>query len=547
LVPRENIESFVRDFDFFPYPLTVTDTEGRVIAGNRAFEDIGVESFPHEFFKLENSAEWETGGTRYRIYFRSKNFEDQQFILVLLVPLDPGMIPMEELTELLNASSDGIVVSDEKGTILSINRAYEELIGVKAEDFIGQPVEELVRRGYLEDLVTPKVLREKRKVSMFREVRGKEILFTGSPVFGPDGKIKRVIANVRDLTALNSLRRQLAEAEEREKRYSQALAELQFQLSGKDLIVASEAMRKTVSIALRAASSDCPVLITGETGTGKELLAALIHRHSERRTKPFIVVNCGALPASLAESELFGYTGGAFTGARSSGKPGLFELANEGTIFLDEIGDLDPSIQVKVLRVIQEGEFYRLGSREPTKVNVRVIAATNKDLQNMVQRGAFREDLYYRLNVVSIVVPPLRSRREDIPALTDYFLKKFNEKYNCQKEISPRALAYFFSYNWPGNVRELQNVVERLVLLTEGQRIEGEMVERILFDIQQESKNGKEERLALKGIIEDVEKKTIIQAYKELGSTRKVAKALGIHQSTVVRKLKKYKEGVPGQ
>lgn len=310
--------------------------------------------------------------------------------------------------------------------------------------------------------------------------------------------------------------------------------------TGKVIVGNSIKMKQVFDLVDRVAKSNATVLITGESGTGKELIANAIHFNSDRKEKPYIKVNCGAIPETLVESELFGHEKGAFTGAVSS-KPGRFERADGGTIFLDEVGELIPAVQVKLLRTLQEKEIERVGGTDTVKVDVRVLAATNKDLKKMVEEGTFREDLYYRLNVIPIELPALRERRDDIPELIDYFITKFSKEMAKNKlEISKDALNILVSYDWKGNIRELENVIERLVILSKENSID---VENLPKEIQNQDSLMKQFELPEDGInLEEVEKSLILQALKlsENNQTR-AAQLLGITRHTLIYRMDKYK------
>ncbi|NLZ90935.1 MAG: sigma 54-interacting transcriptional regulator, partial [Clostridiales bacterium] len=309
-----------------------------------------------------------------------------------------------------------------------------------------------------------------------------------------------------------------------------------------DILGVSDGIEYAKKIARMVANSNSTVLIRGESGTGKELFARSIHRASRRKDGPFVPVNCGALPDSLLESELFGYEEGAFTGARRGGKQGLFRFADGGTLFLDEIGELSPHLQVKLLRVLQEGGIRRVGGTEETKVDVRIIAATSRNLEEMLEQGLFRDDLYYRLNVVPLFVPPLRQRKEDIPILVDSFIGKVSENMGKPvKGITRQAVEKLTSYNWPGNVRELSNVIERAINLVQGGYIEER---HIILDMRYADREGggnllKDDR-TLRQILEETEKRVLKEAVERLGSSRRVGAALGISHTAVIKKMKKY-------
>jgi sigma-54 specific flagellar transcriptional regulator A len=314
-----------------------------------------------------------------------------------------------------------------------------------------------------------------------------------------------------------------------------------------EFIGQSPAIKEILSIINKLSKTDSTVLIMGESGTGKELVAKMIHQKSTRATKPFIPVNCGAIPSELLESELFGHEKGAFTGAVYS-RPGRFELAHEGTIFLDEIGDMPLHLQVKILRVIQERTFERIGSTKPLHVNVRIIAATNKNLENEVKEGKFREDLYWRLNVVPLLIPPLRERKEDIPILCEYFINKFSEKFGYELKIKSDAFDLLLNYLWPGNVRELENLIERLYVLSENGVITiNDLPERIKFsesffsrNIIPEELNPFASSIDLNEVIKEYEKKLILHALNLNGWVKsRAAKYLRINRTTLIEKMKR--------
>ncbi len=315
-----------------------------------------------------------------------------------------------------------------------------------------------------------------------------------------------------------------------------------------DFVCESHAMATVLEEILAVSKYDCNVLITGDTGVGKEKVANIIHKNSNRKMQPFIKVNCASISPTLIESEFFGYEKGAFTGANAAGKKGYFELADNGAIFLDEIGELQPDMQAKLLRVIQDGEFFRVGGTVPVKTNVRIISATNRDLEDFIEDGRFRRDLYYRLNVVRIKVPNLRERTGDIPALVSHFLKKYSDKFEIQRKIDEDAVEYLKQCEWPGNIRELENMVQRLMISAKGEQItlldvmrelHAEVFETTGLDFSPlESADGKV--MDLEKMVNNFEKNIIKHACEKYGSTRKVARAIGISQTQLVRKKKKY-------
>jgi len=363
-----------------------------------------------------------------------------------------------ELEAIIHSSYDGIWITDGEARVLDINEAYERITGIRKEEVIGRTMYELVEDGYFDQSATVRVIEEQKSVTINQTVRGgKQILVTGNPIYGPNGELFRVVTNVRDITELATIHEQLAREKERAQKYKAELTHLRSrQIEDSELVFRSKLMNQVVELAMKVADVDSTLLITGESGTGKELVAKLIHRQGKGDAYPFISINCGAIPEQLLESELFGYEGGAFTGAKREGKPGLFELAHEGTLFLDEVAELPLAIQVKILRAIQEKTINRIGATKGIHITVRIIAATHRDLAKMMREGTFREDLYYRLMVVPIYVPPLRERKEDVPLLIHHFLDHFNKHFGYAKTISPTAVDKLVNYAWPGNVRELK-------------------------------------------------------------------------------------------
>lgn len=451
----------------------------------------------------------------------------------------------QELDTIIESISDGIYVTDGEGVTLRINSAYERITGIKGSEVIGRHMKDLVQEGVYSESVTMLVLEEREPVTIVHKIRmGKEVLITGTPIFDEDGAIVRVVTTVRDLAELNTLKQQLAETRKLSERYHSELVQLRLQqLNLENVVIQSEAMQNVIKLALRVGEVNSTVLITGESGVGKEIVAKTIHATGRAGEGPLIKVNCGAIPENLLESELFGYDKGAFTGARKEGKPGLFEVAEGGTLFLDEIGELSLNLQVKLLRAIQDKEIVRVGGVSPVKIDVRIIAATNRNLEQMVKEGKFREDLYYRLNVVPIHVPPLRERSEDVLPLVHHFLHRFNGQFQTSKRFSAEAMEALERYDWPGNVRELENTVERLVVLTSEDLIEvGALPEYIRREefMKTPSNIVVPGLMPLEAAVEEVEKQLIAKTLQKYTTTREVAKALGVSQPTIVRKMKRY-------
>lgn len=446
-----------------------------------------------------------------------------------------------ELDAIIENSYDGIYITDKEGVTLKTNSAIERITGIPKDYYIGKNVNALISRGILENSVTHKVLDKKRSVSVVQLNRaGKETLLTGNPVFNDKGEIESIVTNIRDLSELNDLQSALRKATKLNDSYKKEIERLKGKtdVSG-DVIIKSEELISIYETADRVVNVDATILILGETGVGKDVLARYIYSNSTRAKKgEFIKVNCGAIPADLLESELFGYEAGAFTGANKQGKPGMFELADKGVVFLDEIGELPLSLQVKLLRVIQEKEIQRVGGTAPKKVDVRILAATNKDLKDMVQNGEFREDLFYRLNVVPILIPALRERKSDILPLTELFLEKANKRYEKKKRMDVALKDFFYTYSWPGNVRELANLIERLVLISEEELLK---IRDLPSEYQhQESPIHISKIVTLKEAAELAEEKILSLAVKRYKTTYEIAEALDSSQPTIVRKLKKY-------
>lgn len=450
----------------------------------------------------------------------------------------------QELDAVIDSSYDGIAVTDGRGNVLKVNQAYARLTGINVRAVLGKNTAELIKEGVISNSATLQALKEGKPVSIMQRTKdGRMLLVTGNPIFAENSnQITRVVVNCRDLTELNQLKRQLGEIEELKERYYSELEALRAQqLEVGPIVARSVEMKKIMELAARIALVDSNVLILGESGVGKEVVAKTIHKLSSRSGGPFIRINCGAIPENLLESELFGYEEGAFSGAKKTGKPGMFELAHGGTLFLDEVGDLPANLQVKLLSAIQEREVIRVGGTKGIKVDIRLIAATNKDLEAMVRRGTFRADLFYRLNVVPVLIPPLNQRKEDIIPLLLGFLDKFNTKYGLSKVLAPEVVDLFLGYSWPGNVRELENIVERLVVVTPGdiispENLPGEMLRSPGFPaLRQDSQSS-----GMEGDNRQNEESILRELYRRHRSTRKVAEVLGINQSTVVRRLRKY-------
>ncbi len=472
------------------------------------------------------------------VFQRMKKFEG------IAAELESMKALAAELHGIFEHSYDGIYITDGDGNTLRVNKAYERITGLKRKDLLHRNMKDIVADGLISESLTFKIKDVGTPMTITQKINGeKEILVSGVPIYTDDGNLARVINSVRDMTELNQIRTQLEKSKQLASRYEEELKELRSNQAGSpDFVSNSKAMNATIELALRVAKVDSTVLIEGESGVGKEIVANLIHRNSPRsKTGSFIKINCGAIPSELLESELFGYEAGAFTGARKDGKPGMFELAHNGTLFLDEIGTISNELQVKLLRVIQFSEIQPLGGVELRKVNIRLLAATSQNLEKLMKEKKFREDLYYRLKVVPIHVPPLRERRDDIFPLTFFYLDKFNRKYQMNKRVSNTAMEAMTQYDWPGNVRELMNLIERLIVTIEDDAISVSDLPASLTEcgISGQTLHAPYNE-SLTATLDRLEREILVRAFRELGSTRKVGEQLKISQSAVMRKVKKH-------
>lgn len=443
---------------------------------------------------------------------------------------------------IINGSYDEVFVTDGKGIIIFANPVSESHYGIPVSEMIGKSVWELEERGIYYPAVTPMVLREKKKITIDQETGiGKKLMLTATPIFNNKNEIEMVICNSRDVTALEDMKKSYHDIKQKvQKKQAGLRKNKSAEVESSQLVHAGDSpIAELLQMSRRIARTESVVLLQGETGTGKDLFAKQIHDLSSRRDKQFLKINCAALPQELIESELFGYKSGAFTGASPKGKIGRFSLADRGTIFLDEIGEVPLSLQPKLLQVIEEQKFTPIGSSAVEEVNVRIIASTNRDLKRMIGEGVFREDLYYRLCVLSIEIPPLRERKTDIPALLNHYLEIFSEKHNRQIKLAADALSVLVNYNWPGNVRELKHLTELLTVTVTTSEIK---IEHLPSHITQHSKEFffPLENSKLAAALESVERELVISSYKKNGSSYKVAKSLGISQSSAIRKIRKY-------
>lgn len=475
------------------------------------------------------------------------NFQDLKQLKISQDELESSSYLNQQLKTIIKASHDGIWVCDGQGKVIDINEASEKLNGIQAKHIIGKNVADLVNGGLFDRSVTLEVIETKRQVSVIQKIKRTEklLLATGTPAFDDEGNIFLVVVNERDMTQLNAIQKQLEQSRMVTEKYKNKLAELSLlELKDQEIVAEDKKMRQVLYLALKLAHlSASDILILGESGTGKGLLAKFIHKNSNRNKKPFVQINCATLPENLLEAELFGYEKGAFTGARKEGKAGLFELAHEGTLFLDEIGDLPHSLQAKLLKYLDDHEVMRLGGLKSKKIDCTIIAATNRDLEGLVQQKRFRRDLFFRLNTFIIRIPPLRERIDDIFELVSFYMQKYGKAYRLNRRISPEALKVLQAHPFPGNVRELKNVIKKAVLMSEHHVVDDVIYQSLPSGMSTfiASANDSQQEKGLTDQMLNLEKDVLRHALRCCRTTREMARFLKISQPTIVRKLKKHK------
>ncbi len=452
-----------------------------------------------------------------------------------------------ERDAIIDSSSDGLFVCDGNATVIRVNPASERIHKIKAEAVIGKNMIDLINQGFIDRSAALEAIRKKSSVNLLQKKGNRKLISTGTPVFNDAGELIRVVVSEKDITEIDRLQRRLEEEQQIKNQLQNQLVEMQQDVLHTSKIIArSPNMVKTLQRALKVSKVDSSILITGESGVGKGLIANLIHKNSLRAEKPLIRINCGAIPESLVESELFGYEKGAFTGAQTGGKLGHLELADGGTLFLDEIAELPLPAQVKLLRFLENGRVTRLGGTQTRLVNARIMAATHRDLKQMVKDGIFRHDLYYRLNVIPLFIPPVRDRKECLLPLLRYYVEYFACKAESFKRLSNAAIDSLMAYAFPGNVRELMNICERVVVMSEMEVIDLHDLPKDVINYTNEVDNAWDQwpsQMTLEQVLQSVERALLLDAIQVHGNQSQIASALGVSQPTVARRMKKY--GLP--
>ncbi|WLR49075.1 sigma 54-interacting transcriptional regulator [Halobacillus litoralis] len=468
-----------------------------------------------------------------REYAATTQSNDHQYSEILESPI---------FNDIINSLHDGVFITNGEGITVMVNQSYERITDLRSDQLIGYHMNDIIKAEYISKSASLQVIKEKRPVTLMQKIsNGRNIIVSGTPIFSKNQEILYVINSVRDITELLELKHEMEDLQEL-KNLRQSSKEA-YSKSEAFPFYTSEKMKEIITIIERVAKTDAQVLLHGETGVGKTMIAKHIHEKSPRSQQNFLELNCGALPSNLIEAELFGYEPGAFTGALTKGKKGLLEVADHGTLFLDEIGDLPLELQVKLLKVIEDQAFYPVGSSKLKHINVRILAASHKDLKKLVASGEFREDLYYRINVVPIHVPPLRQRKKEIIPLAQLFLEEYSSSYGMDRSLSLDALDLLSDYEWPGNIRELKNLMEQLVVISPSEEIERDQLPGELIHARKRSRSKDDDDIVpLKQAVEELEREKITKALWIYKTTRKAAEALQVSQSTIVQKMKKWGE-----
>jgi sigma-54-dependent transcriptional activator len=453
---------------------------------------------------------------------------------------------------IVESSFDGIYLTDGSANTIFLNKSYEKITGIDKKFLIGKNMKTLVKNGIFNESASLLAIKERKKITINQKLKsGKNIFVTSTPVFDENDNIIYVVTNVRDMQELEKLEKELLKARELTEKYKQEIEKIKRDIYNENFITNNIKMEKILHLIENSSKFDTSILLQGETGTGKTFLAKMIHELSNRNKNEFFEINCSSLPEGLVESELFGYEKGAFTGALSSGKKGVFELANNSTLFLDEISELSLETQAKLLKVLETGKFMRIGGEKFITTNIRLVSASNANIEELIQKGKFRKDLFYRINVINITIPPIRERKEDIFPLMMKFLKFYNQKYNLDKRISEEVYELLKTYNWPGNIREIRNLIEHLVVVSKEDEISVENLPNyIANEFIKKIEIDKMEllctccfqiytRMGLKEATEQFQKDVINFLIEKGNSKSKVAKLLNVNPSTITRKFQK--------
>jgi len=439
--------------------------------------------------------------------------------------------------------ADDVMISDANGTILRVSENYEKNFGFSHGSIVGKSAFDLEADGTFSPCITAEVIRQRKKITATQTINRnhKNVMTVGIPLFDKRGELKYALCfNTVSMEQINAIQQNYRHLQDSLQHYSQEIAELRTRATSTSLVFKSPSMQRLRTLMENTANTRANILITGETGVGKSAVAKAIHAMSNRANGPFIEVNCAVLNENLIESELFGYEKGAFTGAATSGKIGKIELANHGTLFLDEIGELPSHIQSKLLQLIQEKTIERLSGTKRIELDFRLLVATNRNLEDAVQRGQFRSDLFYRLNVIRMHIPPLRQRQEDILPLAHQFLARFSREYGKDLTFSPRFLNFLEEYSWPGNVRQLENMIERLTII-----VQDPIIDVTHLPVEYTGETASAAALLPQGgtlteRMDAYEAEIIRSTYRRCGTTVAVARELGISQATAARKVAKY-------
>jgi len=531
--------------------IIITDLRGNILKTNAVADSIFHKCSNNETGVLEKLSEidinsdfnvipyqdeWLIGGHIHKVKLFPVDYEEYGKSLLVVFDISP-ILNRLSLNSILDYIDDAVMIINKEHVIEYSNKTFHVLSGIDIEEIEGTSLETLVRKNILEESLSLRVFKSKSAQSMrVKYGTGKTLIWSAFPLFDSEGEVEFIIGTGRDISELVKLETKAFKSERLTYKCHKKLKLLQLSRDITGLVYSSDDMKVVIDSALRASKSDSPVFIWGESGVGKELIANLIHLSSKRKM-PFIAINCAAIPAELLESELFGYTEGAFTGALKGGKKGLFQEADGGTIFLDEIGDMPITMQSKLLRVLQGNEFLNIGGRRSIKINARIISSTNLPKDKLANNSQFRRDLFYRLAVIPIQVPPLRDRREDIPPLIDHFMKLFNAKYDTKKKLSGGLLRILCKNEWVGNVRELKNVIERLIIFSELDEIKEDDINSLISDEADTSNSNNEffNNMPMRLAVHQFQVKLIKEAIARYGSVAKAAQILKIDASTVHR------------